>query len=222
MANGLVLDVAQGQHVACTFRNQPVFIDLSVTKTDGKVDHEPRRGERLHDQLRQRGRRHRHGDGRRPDGDGARQHHLRGGGLSGLELRDGAPAGTSCTLNVGSLAPGAGGTAHFKVRVVDPVGAGVTQIANTVTVTGTGTERDLGDQTATDTDNLAAAPLLSVLKSDEGVTAVPGGLITYSIDYTERWGQGRHQRGAVGLDPGAHDLRGGRLAGVGLQRCRPR
>ena len=54
-ANGVALDLAQGQHVDCTFRNQPVFIDLSVAKTDGKVATSPGRGQRLHDHATQRG-----------------------------------------------------------------------------------------------------------------------------------------------------------------------
>ncbi len=183
VANGLALDVAQGQHVVCTFRNQPVFIDLSVTKTDGKVTTSP--GE-VNDYTI--------GYGNAADATATATEVVLtetvpanttyvAAGSSAWSCANGAPAGTSCTLNVGSLAPGAGGTAHFKVQVVNPVGAGVTQIANTVTVTGTGTERDLGDQTATDTDTLTAAPLLSVTKGDGDVTVVPGGLITYSIDY---------------------------------------
>ena len=182
VANGLVLNVAQGQHVACTFRNQPVFIDLSVSKTDGKDTTSP--GE-VNDYTITYG--------NAADATAT---------ATNVVLTETVPANTTYVaaahgVELGGRRPGghlvhaerrfAGSRSrwhrHFKVRVVDPVGVGVTQIANTVTVTGTGTERDLGDQTATDTDNLAAAPLLSVLKSDDGATAVPGGLITYTIDY---------------------------------------
>src|SRR5262249_50897242 len=45
-----------------------------------------------------------------------------------------SPAGTSCTFTIGSLAAGAAGAVTFAVTVDNPIAAGVTQIANSVTI----------------------------------------------------------------------------------------
>lgn len=104
-------------------------------------------------------------------------------GSSAWSCADGAPAGTSCTLAVGDLAPGADGSATFVVQVVDPVPAGVTQIDNTITVTGTGSELDPSDNTDDEDTPLTTTVDLTVAKDDGGVTAEPGDTVTYEIGY---------------------------------------
>jgi Calx-beta domain/Domain of unknown function DUF11/Bacterial Ig domain/Domain of unknown function (DUF4214) len=56
-------------------------------------------------------------------------------GSSTWSCADNSPAGTSCTNTVGALAGnGAGGSLTFKVKVVNPVPGGTTQITNTATI----------------------------------------------------------------------------------------
>jgi uncharacterized repeat protein (TIGR01451 family) len=92
----------------------------------------------------------------------------------------------TCTFPIGDLAPSAFGSGVFAVRVDTPLPAGVTDIANTVTIADDGTNgSDLNpvDNTATDTTPVSAAPDLSVTKSDGGATAVPGATVSYTISY---------------------------------------
>ncbi|HEX8889752.1 MAG TPA: cadherin-like domain-containing protein, partial [Pyrinomonadaceae bacterium] len=57
------------------------------------------------------------------------------GSSAGWSCADNSPAGTSCTNTVGALAGnGAGGSLTFKVKVVNPVPGGTTQITNTATI----------------------------------------------------------------------------------------
>ena len=182
-ADGVQLTLTQGQHVSCTFRNQPAFIDLAVAKTDGKTTTEPGATNSYVITATNA-----------PDATATATDVIltetvpdnatyEATGSAAWSCADESVAGTVCTINVGSLAPGASANRTFNVEVVDPVGAGVSDITNTVTVTGTGNERDTGDQTATDVDTLTAAPDLTVVKDDGGVTAEPGDEVTYAIDY---------------------------------------
>ena len=61
---------------------------------------------------------------------------------------DGSPAGTSCTLVIGTLASGASGSAAFAVTVANPVPAGVTQISNAALIAdGSGNSASNSDTT---------------------------------------------------------------------------
>jgi uncharacterized repeat protein (TIGR01451 family) len=94
--------------------------------------------------------------------------------------------GVTCTLAIGTVAPGAGGTVTFAVTVASPLPAGTTQLANTVTVADDGTngpDPTPGDNTGTDTTPLVSAPDLTVTKSDGGATTTPGGVVTYAIAF---------------------------------------
>jgi uncharacterized repeat protein (TIGR01451 family) len=107
-------------------------------------------------------------------------------------------AGSVCTLTIGSLAAGGGNqTATFAVTVVNPVAAGVTQIANTATIAddGTnGTDPTPGNNTGTDTTPVTGAPDLTVTKSDGGASVTPGGTVTYTLTYSNSG-----NRGATGV-----------------------
>jgi uncharacterized repeat protein (TIGR01451 family) len=70
-------------------------------------------------------------------------------------------AGSTCTLPVGNLAPGANGSATFAVTVAGPPSS-VTQIDNTVTITDDGTngpEPEPDDNTDTDSTPVAGASI---------------------------------------------------------------
>ncbi len=95
-------------------------------------------------------------------------------------------AGSTCTLAVGSLAVGGSQTATYAVTVVNPVAAGVTQIFNTATISNDGTngsDPNPGNNTGSDTTPISGAPDLSITKSDEAVSTMPGKTITYVLTY---------------------------------------
>ncbi|MEM9594530.1 MAG: isopeptide-forming domain-containing fimbrial protein [Acidobacteriota bacterium] len=99
---------------------------------------------------------------------------------------DAQPAGTVCVLAVGALAASATGSATFTVTVDDPLPAGITQVLNTVTIGddgANGPDPTPGDNTASDPTPVTAVPDLFVTKDDGGVTAVPGGTVTYTLTY---------------------------------------
>ncbi len=101
---------------------------------------------------------------------------------------DASPAGTVCTVNVGTVAGGGGtGSVTFAVTVVDPLPPGVNQIAN-IAVVGddgqNGPDSNPGNNASADWTPIVRAPDMQVSKTDGGVTAIPGTIITYTIFYT--------------------------------------
>lgn len=96
---------------------------------------------------------------------------------------DRAPAGTMCTLNVGTLPVNGTGFATFRVTVTNPVPATVTPISNTASI---GDNRT--PNAASDTDNtplILQGPILEIDKNDGGIREFrPGELITYTLTYT--------------------------------------
>ena len=100
------------------------------------------------------------------------------GSTAGWSCAEGAVAGTTCTLNIGSLAGSAAGTATFVVRVVTPVSAGTTQIVNSATISDGTTSTTAGDTTPVNT-----TPGLSITKTDGNVSTTPGGSVVYTLDY---------------------------------------
>lgn len=102
----------------------------------------------------------------------------------GWSCADDAPAGTTCTLNIGDLAGGGSVDRTFAVQVNNPLPTGVTTVANQAVL-------DDGDPTTTDPSDgeetpVDAAPVLDVAKTDNGVTAEPGDTVTYTITVTNR------------------------------------
>jgi uncharacterized repeat protein (TIGR01451 family) len=107
-----------------------------------------------------------------------------GGSTAGWSCANGSPAGTSCILTIGAFAGGANGTATFAVTVNNPLPAGVTQIANTAQITDGSTSASNSDTTP-----INAAPDLSVTKSDDGATTIPGGVVVYTLFYANTGNQ---------------------------------
>ncbi|MCL4262370.1 MAG: DUF11 domain-containing protein [Anaerolineae bacterium] len=103
-------------------------------------------------------------------------------------------AGSTCTLDIGAVAGGGGsGSATFAVTVVNPVPAGVTQISNTATVADDGTngaDPTPGNNSGSDTTPVTATPDLTISKDDGGVTGTPGGVVAYTLTYTNTGNQG--------------------------------
>lgn len=103
-------------------------------------------------------------------------------------------AGSTCTLAIGAVAGGGGsGSATFAVTVVNPVPAGVTQISNTATVAddgNNGADPTPGNNSGSDTTPVTATPDLSISKNDGGATGTPGGVVAYTLTYTNTGNQG--------------------------------
>ena len=88
---------------------------------------------------------------------------------------------------VGNLAVGASGSKTFKVILNSPVPAGVTEIADTVTIAddgANGPDLNPADNTAAATNPVNAAPDLMVTKTDFGMQTVAGGIARYTLTYS--------------------------------------
>jgi uncharacterized repeat protein (TIGR01451 family) len=110
------------------------------------------------------------------------------GASSGWSCTPDSSAGSQCTLAIATLAGGgSNGTADFAVDVDNPLPAGATQIANTAEIGDDGSngpDANDADNTAGDVTPVNAAPDLQLSKDDGGVTAVPGGTISYTLTFT--------------------------------------
>src|SRR5205085_1516616 len=87
-------------------------------------------------------------------------------------------AGATCTLNIDNLNAGITRTAIFAVTVDTPLPAGVSQIDNNATI-GDGSTSAI----ASATTPVNTSPALTLAKSDNGITSVPGDTVVYTLDY---------------------------------------
>jgi len=103
-------------------------------------------------------------------------------------------AGSTCTLNLGTLAAGGGSqAATFSATVITPIAAGVTQISNTASIANDGAnglDPTPADNSAGDTTPLTGAPDLTLTNSDGGVSASTGGTATYTLTYSNAGNRG--------------------------------
>ena len=114
------------------------------------------------------------------------------GSSVGWSCADNAPAGTTCTLNVGTVAAGAIGSVTFAVTVDATVPAGVTVVDNSAAIADDGTngpDPTPADNTDDDQTPLDAAPDLEIVKTDGGASTVPGGTVAYSLTVTNNGDQ---------------------------------
>ncbi len=105
---------------------------------------------------------------------------------AGWACAPGNNPGSVCTLTIGNLAAGSGGTAIFAVTVDNPLAAGVTQIANSAVIAddgSNGADPTPGDNSSSDTTPVNAAPDLNIAKDDGGVTTVPGGTVIWTLNF---------------------------------------
>ncbi|MFQ3662562.1 MAG: isopeptide-forming domain-containing fimbrial protein [Chloroflexaceae bacterium] len=98
------------------------------------------------------------------------------GSTSGWSCADGAPAGSTCRLDVGSLPAGAGGTVTFTVVVNNPLPPGTTTIVNTADISDDGANGS--DPTPANNTAMVSSPFgptaitllhFSATRTDEGV-----------------------------------------------------
>ena len=96
-------------------------------------------------------------------------------------------SGSTCTLAIGALAAdGSNHTATFAVTVDNPLPAGGTQISNTATITddgANGVDPNPANNTGSDTTSVTAFPDLTIAKSDDGASVIPGGTVAYTLTY---------------------------------------
>jgi uncharacterized repeat protein (TIGR01451 family) len=101
----------------------------------------------------------------------------------GWSCADGSPASTLCSLTVGDVQAGAGGSASFAVTVDDPLGGGVQAISNTAQIGDDGANGDdLNPQNNQDdeTTPLGFAAVLSIVKRGPA-TAQVGDVLEFSF-----------------------------------------
>lgn len=94
-----------------------------------------------------------------------------------------ADAGT-ITWNFAAMQPGESTVLTVTAQVRDPAAAGIDEFTNTVTVTDdgfNGTDPDLSNNTATDTNELDGVPDYRITKTDDLLKIRPGQPITYVI-----------------------------------------
>jgi uncharacterized repeat protein (TIGR01451 family) len=88
------------------------------------------------------------------------------------------------SVSLGNLAGGAMGVITFTVRVDDVLPAGVTDIDNTAFITTAVSDPIPGDNRSTAVMGVAAAPDLTIAKSDGRSQVLAGDLLTYTIAYS--------------------------------------
>ncbi len=98
-------------------------------------------------------------------------------------------------VTVGTIAAGGSVTISFHVLIDNPLASGVTEISNQGTVSSNEVPNEPTNDpdTAPDDDPtntpVNAAPDLSIVKDDGGISTVPGGLIAYTLSYANNGNQ---------------------------------
>jgi uncharacterized repeat protein (TIGR01451 family)/fimbrial isopeptide formation D2 family protein len=99
-------------------------------------------------------------------------------------------AGSLCTLSVGTVDVGVPGMVAFAVDVDDPLSAGAISVVNNVSIADDGTngvDPNPDNNSDSDVDGLGGNfPDLTVSKDDGGVTVQAGGVLTYTINYSNQ------------------------------------
>jgi uncharacterized repeat protein (TIGR01451 family) len=95
-------------------------------------------------------------------------------------------AGSACTLNVGAVAAGAGGTAAFTVAVAISLPAGGAQVTNMAVIAddgASGPDGNPANDSSTVTTTIVDSADLAVTKTGPP-TVTPGMTVTYTVDLT--------------------------------------
>jgi uncharacterized repeat protein (TIGR01451 family) len=106
---------------------------------------------------------------------------------SGWSCADGAGPGTTCTLAVGTVNAGTDGSTIFAVKLNEAIAASVVQIVNTASIADDGAhglDKNPANNSASKTTQIAEVGLLDLTKTDNGISAPPGTVINYVLNYT--------------------------------------
>ncbi|MEE4174517.1 MAG: hypothetical protein V2I57_09740 [Xanthomonadales bacterium] len=104
-----------------------------------------------------------------------------------------AAPGSICTLSLGALAAGQNASVDFAVVVDAPLAAGVGEIANTATVQddgANGPDPTPDNNMAMDLTPVDATPDLAITKDDGGLTAIPGEVLSWTLQVSNVGAQG--------------------------------
>jgi uncharacterized repeat protein (TIGR01451 family) len=107
------------------------------------------------------------------------------GSSAGWNCLPDSSAGSACTLTLSALAGGNQTAIAFAVDVDNPVSAGVTTVQNDASAIAD----NASGVNASDSTPITAAPLVAVSISDGGLSAVPGDVVVYQIDYANNGNQ---------------------------------
>ena len=102
-------------------------------------------------------------------------------------------AGSTCTIDIGTVVVAAADTVIFGVTVNNPVASGVTQIANTASIADDGTggiDPTPGDNSDSDTTTVSATPDFAIDKDDGGADPAPGDTVVYILSFANNGNQG--------------------------------
>ena len=111
-----------------------------------------------------------------------------GASTPGWSCPDHSPAGTICTISVGTLPANQPGSVIFAVNINNPLPAGVTEILNAAIIGDDGTNgpEPPDNNESTETTPVLPTPDLKITKSNGGVTLAPGNTIVYSLVYENK------------------------------------
>lgn len=171
--------VDPGQTVTCTFHNEATFVNLSLALQDDDYVAEP--GDTILYTLS-------YGNSGNQDATDALITTQVPANTTFVGPTDlwscaaGAGAGTTCTYSIGTLAGGAPtGQVQFKVKVNGALPANVTQVDVTAQL---GYSLQANAAQASESTPLKATVGLNLRKDDDGINVRPGGLITYTLAYS--------------------------------------
>ncbi|MEO8502468.1 MAG: hypothetical protein ABI609_01085 [Acidobacteriota bacterium] len=106
------------------------------------------------------------------------------GSSAGWSCANGAPAGTACTLSVGTVAAAGSGSKTFAVVVASPIPAGVTSIGNSACAHPTPPASDSNPANDCSTiTTTTASPNLALTKTASPSPITAGGTLTYTLAY---------------------------------------
>ncbi len=100
-----------------------------------------------------------------------------------------ATAGTTCTLNLGTLAAGGTSAPAFIVTVDDPLPTNVDMLSNTASVTADQVETVTTNNTASDDTPVTATPTFVIVKDNHVSIVAPGKQYTYTITISNNGNQ---------------------------------
>jgi uncharacterized repeat protein (TIGR01451 family) len=105
-----------------------------------------------------------------------------GASSGGWVCAPGVSAGSTCTRSVGVVAGGGGGSLVLGLTVDDPFGAG-TEVSNSASIGCDGGDANLANNDAGDTTPVVGVDL-ALDKDDGDATVIQGGVVTYTLTYT--------------------------------------
>ena len=128
------------------------------------------------------------------------------------------PAGAP-TCSLGTVAGGATAQYTVEVTVDSPAAAGLVSITNQADVSSSTTDPVAGNDSATEDTAIAAAPDLTITKDDGGITATPGSVISWALDFENKGNQNATGVKVVETVPANTTFNEAASGGAGVWSC---